>query len=73
MTKLTKVDRIESLIDALEIDESIIKEHIIKKIWGVSSDHYIRRTFDVTFNEARKRLPEKEFKSADQDKIVRIK
>ena len=59
MKKLTKVDRIESLIDALEIDENIIKEHIIKKIWGVSSDHYIRRTFDVTFNEARKRLPEK--------------
>lgn len=73
MKKLTKVDRIESLIDALEIDENIIKEHIIKKIWGVSSDHYIRRTFGVTFNEARKRLPEKEFKSADQDKIVRIK
>ena len=29
MKKLTKVDRIESLIDALEIDENIIKEHII--------------------------------------------
>ena len=73
MKKLTKVDRIESLIDALEIDENVIKEHIIKKIWGVSSDYYVRRSFDVTFNEARKRLPKKEFKSADQDKIVRIK
>lgn len=73
MKRLTKVDRVEALIDALEIDENVIKEHIIKKIWGVSSDYYVRRSFDVTFNEARKRLPEKEFKSADQDKIVRIK
>ena len=33
MKRLTKVDRVEALIDALEIDENIIKEHIIKKIW----------------------------------------
>jgi hypothetical protein len=69
--KITKKNAIIETINALEVSESINKKQLINSIWG-SSDYFIERSFDVLFNNAKKSLPERKFKT-EKGLITRTK
>lgn len=47
-------------IDEMEVDEVLPIQQFVQSIWG-EYDSYIRRSFNVIFGAAKKKIPEKKF------------
>ena len=65
--KVTKVMKIKAELEGLEIGQSLVKSELVRKYWGVTfkpEDYYfLCRSFDVSFLNAKKLLPEMKFKT----------
>jgi len=64
MQKATKPEIIQDKLDNLELGGSIIKDSVIKQLYG-HNDFFTSRSFDVHYCKAKKNLPNKVFKVKD--------
>jgi hypothetical protein len=69
-TKETKQSKITEAIRALEVGQSFDKTEFVASVWG-TSDYFIKRSFDVFFDRAKKELPERQFKT-QKGFVIRI-
>lgn len=69
--KKTKVSQVALELENLKVGEKFSKTEFIILNWG-RCDHFVKRSFDVAFCNAKKMLPEKTFKCNGKI-ITRIK
>ena len=63
--KITLGQHVTNALDALEINDKLDKVKFVTLHWG-DCDYFIERSFDVAFCTAKKKFPERRFKSIDK-------
>jgi hypothetical protein len=60
--KISKKTQIKNMLEPIKVGQSFNKKEFIISLWG-ASDYFIDRSFDVLFNNAKKELDGREFKT----------
>ena len=67
--KKTKAEFFAEELDKLEVDDSILKEDIVGKVW-TNNKYPSNNNFDVVFFHAKKLLPNKRFYGNAHDGLI---
>lgn len=58
----SKTSAVENLLSSMEVNQQVDTKQFIYQVWG-DFDNFIKRSFDVILIQAKKKHPEKEFKT----------